>query len=106
MEIKLPKFRASDVRAEIQRIANEDTICVEYLDHSLERMNQRDITTGQVLKVLRSGEQIGDAQWCTEKENGWRCKLKRICAGSQITVVAKLVERENSTCLVVTTWKS
>jgi hypothetical protein len=106
MAIKLPKFRASDVRAEIQRIANEDTICVEYLDHSLERMTQRGITTSQVLKVLKGGEQIGDVLWCTEKEDGWRCKLKRICAGSQITVVAKLVERENSICLVVTTWES
>lgn len=106
MAIKLPKFRANEVRAEIKRIAHEDTICVEYLDHSLERMTQRGITTGQVLKVLKGGEQIGDVLWCTEKEDGWRCKLKRICAGSQITVVAKLVEREDSTCLVVTTWES
>ncbi len=28
MAIKLPKFRASEVHAEIQRIAHEDTICV------------------------------------------------------------------------------
>lgn|SRR5690606_5994426 len=105
MAIELPKFKPTEVRPEIQRIAHEDTQYVEFLDHALERMEQRGITVRQVMRVLRDGEQQGDAVWCTDKERGWRCKLTRITAGDKITVVTKLVQRENSTCLIVTTWE-
>ncbi|MCA6128480.1 DUF4258 domain-containing protein [Thalassolituus oleivorans] len=105
MAIELPKFKAHEVRAEIKRIADSSTHFVEFLDHALDRMEQRGVTTRQALRVLRNGDQEGNAEWCTDKERGWRCRLSRITAGEKITVIAKLVERKNSTCLVVTTWE-
>lgn len=68
-------------------------------------MRERDVTTRQILNVLKSGEQIGDIVWCTEGEKGWRCKLSRVTAGVKITVVAKVVKRQSTTCLVITTWE-
>ncbi len=105
MEIQLPRFKREDVREEIRRIASTETQFVEFLDHSLDRMAQRGITARQVLRVLQDGEQLEAATWCTEQERGWRCKLRRVTAGDNVTVVAKLIEREHSVCLVVTTWE-
>ena len=105
MVIQLPHFKAQDVRGEIRRIAKSETQNVEFLQHAIERMEQRGITSRQVLKVLQDGEQIEGADWCTDKERGWRCKLSCVTAGDKVTVIAKLVERENSACLVVTTWE-
>ncbi len=45
MPVTLPKFRREDARAEIARLAREDTERVEILDHALDRMQHRDITT-------------------------------------------------------------
>ena len=105
MVIQLPRFKAEDVREEIRRIANFESHNVEFLQHAIERMAQRDITSRQILKVLQDGEQMDKACWCTDKERGWRCKLGCVTAGDKVIVVAKLVEREDSTCLVVTTWE-
>lgn len=102
--IELPFISRDSVRDEIRRIAGSETESLSLLDHALERMIQRDISMRQIINVLKNGEQIGDIRWCSDKERGWRCKLKRMTAGINVTVVAKLVNRENTTCLVVTVW--
>lgn len=104
MAISLPKFNKENARAEIARIAREDSGCVEILDHALDRMVQRDITMRQVMRTLIDGELL-DTVWNGENEKGWRCKLRYMTAGKVVVVVAKLVERESSTCLVVTVWE-
>jgi len=102
--IELPFISKDAVRGEIRRIAESETQSLSLLDHASDRMIQRDVTMRQILNVLKNGEQLGDICWCTEKERGWRCKLSRVTAGVKVTVVAKLVSRENTSCLVVTVW--
>lgn len=102
--ITLPAFSKHEAVDEIKRIAREESSSVDLLDHARERMVQRGITTKQIFNVLKNGQQVGDVRWDSKKEPGWRCTLRRITAGVEVTVVAKLVTRENSTCLVVTTW--
>lgn len=104
MVVALPKFRKETARAEIARLAKEETHKVELLDHALERMEQRSISLRQVFRTLVDGEQAS-IEWDDAQEKGWRCKLSCMTAGNMITVVAKLIEREGSVCLVVTTWE-
>ncbi|MCW7556503.1 DUF4258 domain-containing protein [Endozoicomonas gorgoniicola] len=103
--VTLPFIKAGEVRQEIARIAKDESHNLDFLDHALLRMQEREVTTRQILNVLKNGEQIGDVTWCTDQEKGWRCRLSRVTAGVKITVVAKVVQRENTTCLVITTWE-
>lgn len=103
--IALPFISRDKVREEVKRIASEESQNLDFLDHAILRMNEREVTTRQVFNVLKNGEQIGDISWCTDNEKGWRCRLSRVTAGSKITVVAKVVQRKDVTCLVVTAWE-
>lgn len=104
MAITLPKFNKENARAEIARVAREDSSAVEILDHAIDRMVQRDITIRQVMRTLIDGDSL-DINWDSENEKGWRCKLRYMSAGKVVVVIAKLVERESSACLVVTVWE-
>lgn len=104
MALVLPTFRKETARAEIARLAKDESHKVELLDHALDRMEQRGITTRQVFRTLIDGDQRS-IEWDETQEKGWRCKLQYMTAGDMITVVAKLIEREGSVCLVVTTWE-
>ena len=103
--ICLPFISKDKVREEIENIARNKSHNLDILDHAITRMTERDISMRQILNVLKNGEQLGSITWCTEEERGWRCKLSRVTAGSKVTVVAKLVERDATNCLVITTWE-
>ena len=100
--VSLPTISKGDVEEEIRKIAKADSENVVLLDHAIDRMEQRDINSMQVFRVLRSGERVSDIEWDTEQERGWKCAFRKTTAGCSVTVVAKLVERGESTCLVVT----
>jgi len=103
--LQFPFISVGNVRAEIKRIASEDTINLVLLNHAKDRMDRRDITMRQIQNVLKNGELLEAIKWCSDKECGWRCKLRRVTAGAEVTVVAKLVKRAENTCLVITTWE-
>ncbi len=102
--LEFPTIRPEEVRREIARIAKEEAQKVVYLDHAIDRKIQREITDIQILRVLKSGHQIGKVTWCTEKEKGYRCKLEGVSAGVKVSVIAKLVTINERRCLVVSTW--
>lgn len=101
---EITQINPDGVEAEIRRISNESTQNLVILDHAHMRMDERDITIKQVINVLRLGERISKIEWDTESERGWKCKFRRVAAGRNVTVVAKLVMRDSETCLVVTTY--
>ncbi|MDB4222281.1 hypothetical protein N9850_00795 [Granulosicoccus sp.] len=68
-------------------------------------MIQRNITRRQVMQVLRLGDLVGKVTWCSEKERGWRMTLKRISAGAEIVVGAKLIDRGEECVLALTTFE-
>lgn len=103
--VALPFIPREKVRGEIARIAREDTAHLDVLDHAAMRMTERHVSMRQVLTVLKCGDLQGDITWCTDKEKGWRCRLSRVTAGINVTVVAKLVRRDEAVCLVITTWE-
>ena len=100
--VALPFISADKVEDEIRRIAKESTINIVKLDHAIDRMAEREITDRQILNVLRLGERASDIKWNTDKERGWKCKFRRIVAGTNVTVATKLVKRDETTCLIIT----
>lgn len=92
------------VREEIRILATTMSGSIFLLDHAEMRMLEREINRRQVFNVLCLGDQIGQIEWDTVVQSGWKCKLNRMIAGDSITVVAKLIQGEENHCLVVTVW--
>jgi hypothetical protein len=55
------KPRARDLVVTIRKAAM-DSFNVSFNEHALDRMEERDITTMDVLRVLRTGDIVGDIQ--------------------------------------------
>ncbi len=100
--VKMPQIKKSDAESTIRDIATTNLNAIEFLDHASMRMQEREITVKQVLSVLKCGEMQDSPEWDTVKEKGWKCRFKRVQAGNEITVSAKLVERNQICCLIVT----
>lgn len=60
-----------------------------YALHMLERMEERDITTAQVIQVLRRGQLLEGPTWSSDHES-WKFKMQADTAGETVTVVASL----------------
>lgn len=102
--LKLPSTKKEDAFSRIQELALQDNgSCIEILEHAIMRIDERGISIRQVMNVLKFGN-LESTTWCNESENGWKCKISRITAGAKVTVVAKLVERDDEICLIVTAW--
>lgn len=103
--VSLPAVPKNGAAAEIQRIAREETENMFALPHAQNRMIERGILFRQVLNVLRDGDLVSGPIWDPDKEQGWRCRFRRITAGFRVDIVAKLVERGDTCVLVVTAFK-
>ena len=91
-----PKItKVADVVVKIRETAQKSTKDVIFSEHAEMRMQERDISTKQVLQVIRLGEQKGKVKWDSKDEPGWRCKFTWRTAGVWLEVVVKLVERKD-----------
>ena len=102
--VELPFITRLNVEAEVRRIAGESTKDLVLLDHAKDRMLEREITERQSLNVLKNGDIMDAPKWDTEKERGWRCQFRGIAAGIDVTVITKLVKRDNTMCLIITVY--
>lgn len=103
--IQLPFISAVGAEGELRRIATEETENLLICDHAILRMVERGVTRSQIIKTVKLGDMVDKPKWCTEKEKGWRCKFRRINAGTKITAIAKLIKRDKNLCLIVTSWE-
>lgn len=62
---------------------------VTYARHTMERMEERDITNKQVMEVLRRGEITQGPTYSTEYQN-WKFRMEANTAGENIAVVAAI----------------
>jgi len=92
---KLPKLKKCDVDHEIRRLATGVSGRFYLTSHAEMRMIERDITKRQVFNVVRNGKLVADPAWDKEKESGWKCRYNWITAGASVTVVVKLLERND-----------
>lgn len=104
--VSLPKSSKNQARERISSISREQTGLILVSAHANQRMIERRITMRQILQVLRDGRQIGDIEWNTEVERGWKMRLQRITAGVEVVVIAKLVEHDNECVVVLTTFEN
>jgi len=84
---------------QIKRIAREHEELIVLLDHAKTRMVERNITR---IQILRGFARKAAIEWDTINERGWKCRFSQSMAGEKVTVVAKLVQRHDKHCLVVT----
>lgn len=80
------------------RAAAAETSRVVFLAHAKQRMRQRRITPTQVYSCLRLGVMLEGPS--LDMKGGWRCSLRRLAAGEEVTVVVSLMP--DSDLVVVT----
>ena len=76
-----------------------DTDKIRWTKHARERIREREITSRQVLEVLRRGRGVGPAQ---REEGEWKIILEKPQAGREIRVVVTMEGHDELT--VVTVW--
>ena len=83
----------------------EDSDKIQWTNHAHERMEERDITSRQVLETLRRGKRIGLPK---REDDEWKITLEKHHAGRRIRVVARMNvptrEDEKDELIVVTVW--
>jgi hypothetical protein len=103
--IKLPFCRAEEAESIMREIARTASHRFIPTVHAEMRMIEREVSSRQVKRTVESGELIEAPVWDTEHgEKGWKAKFQVFTAGVQVTVVAKLVQRNDVTCLIITVW--
>lgn len=104
MAVKFPRTQKRDVLAKIKSLVEENSSNAYFLDHAELRMQEREISRKRVINVVRRCAVADQLKWCTENnENGWRCRIQGFTGSSKLSVVVKLVERENSEFVLVIT---
>lgn len=91
--------RPADLVETIQRLA-ENTGLVFFSDHALERMEEREITQLDALRVLRSGRIVGDIT-AGKAAGEWKCKVVARLKGNREAGVATITI-QNARLLVKT----
>lgn len=85
----LPRKLTEDELIELVRELVTEGGRVTFRKHALERMEQRDVTTAQVLQVLRRGELIAGPKW-SETNGNWEFTMRADTAGEEVTVGAAI----------------
>lgn len=98
LENVIPLKMSAPLALKIIREIAQDTSRIVIIEHAKKRMLQRHITQDQIYKCLRTGNLTeGPAKM---PRGGWRCTMRRILAGDEVTVVAEFDSRDR--VLVVT----
>jgi hypothetical protein len=97
------KPRARDLVVTIRKAAM-DSFNVSFNEHALDRMEERDITTMDVLRVLRTGDIDEDIQ-AGRTSGEWKCKLVARKKGSRSVGVATVVLRSGRLFLKTVEWE-
>lgn len=93
------QITAATARPIIQEIA-KDTSRIVILDHAKRRMRKRRITPSQVFSCLRKG--IVTEGPALDDKGFWRCTMRRLAAGEEVTVVVSFNSRDR--VLVITAY--
>lgn len=97
------KPKPHQLQAQVRKIA-VDSGQVSWSDHALDRMEERDITTLDALRVLRTGDIIGDIE--PGKSPGeWKCKMVARKKGSRAMGVATVVLRSGRLLVKTVEWE-
>jgi hypothetical protein len=97
----LPRKLSRDEAAELVRKILEESANVRWMNHVLQRMQERHVTDMQVLQVLKRGEVIADPVF--GKERNWEVTMEADTAGERVRVGARIdVDKMGYMVLVIT----
>lgn len=96
------RLTASVARKRI-RAAIKDTENIKWTDHVMERMEQRSLTTGDVLGILASGD-VEDAPVLQANGRDWKCKVVNKVRG-RIAGVVTVICSNDRLILVTAEWE-
>lgn len=96
-QIGLSRARAKEILKELA----EDSSNVHFGRHALDRMEEREIDTVQVLRIIERGSII---EGPTKDIRGdWECKLHGLSAGQRLTVCVA-IRRSGRSVIIVTVY--
>lgn len=95
---KLVPKSDSQIAQHIRTIA-KDSSCVFFTKHVKVRMNQRKITTAEILDCIRNGT-ISRALEQSQDGQSLECRMERLVAGRNVAVVVALCDEEPDIVLV------
>ena len=81
-----------------------DTGNIVFTNHAMDRMEERDISTTMVLRVLRSGEVKGDIER-GKREGDWKLKIVARILGNRDVGVVTAVLKAGQLIIVTTEWE-
>lgn len=82
------RLTADELLVVVKGLVNEGGR-VTFTEHALDRMEQRDVSSAQVLQVFRRGEVQSGPEWKAAFES-WEFKMAAVAAGDLVTVVAAI----------------
>jgi hypothetical protein len=97
------KPRLADLQAKIRKAAL-DSNNVAWSEHALDQMELREITTLDALRVLRTGDIIGDIV-PGRSVGEWKCKMVARKRGSRAVGVATVVLRSGRLWVKTVEWE-
>ena len=89
------------VEATIRRLAR-DTKKVHMTTHAWDRLAERGHTMTQVYSCLQHGELVYGPTLDSEKQQGYKCRMRALSAGNWVQVTAKLIESGDEYIIVIT----
>lgn len=91
----------------INNLAEHHTDRIRWSKHVKERMQERDITTGQILTLLKSKHSVFREGPYQETNGDWKFNLKGMAAGTVIELAVALKNHQHSpSSVLVTVWIS
>ena len=88
--IPFPQIRRQRVVRRVRQLA-ENTCNIEWTRHTLERQDEREITSRQVLSTLRRGCLVCEP---VLDDGAWKVTMTRRCAGRRIRVAVSVTKRD------------
>lgn len=95
--------RPRELVAIIRRLA-ADSDNVTFKEHALDRMDERGITTFDALRVLRSGDIVGEIE-AGRNPGEWKCKVVERRKGAREIGVATIVFYEKRLYVKTVEWE-
>lgn len=86
------------------RAAARDSNNVGWSEHALDRMEEREITTLDALRVLRTGDIVGEIE-AGRGSGEWKCKVVALKKGSRDIGVATVVLQSGRLFVKTVEWE-
>ena len=97
------QLSVESARERVRELA-KDSANLVWTNHICERMAERGIDSGAVLRILRQGD-IDSLPEAQSKPGEWKVKLTRMMPTGRVAAVVTVIVRDRRLILVTTEWE-